>query len=96
MKLSLGGKLVVIPISFPPFFHHLHLNFLSHPQIHHFLFSFSTTYLFLLTFVFDKIKNLKINKRDLKKEKGETTFKFPSSPFQTFASHSSSHHFDVE
>jgi hypothetical protein len=32
----------------------------------------------------------------LKKEKGETTFHFPSSPFQTFASHSCSHHFNVE
>jgi hypothetical protein len=32
----------------------------------------------------------------LKKEKRETTFHFPSSPFQTFASHLSSHHLDVE
>jgi hypothetical protein len=32
----------------------------------------------------------------LEKEKGETTFHFPSSPFQTFASHSSSRHFIVD
>jgi hypothetical protein len=93
MKLSPTGKPVVIPFSFPPFFHHFNLNFLCHPQIHHALFSFSTAYLFLLIFAFDKIKKIK---RDLKKEKGETTFRFPSSPFQTFTSHSSSCHFDVE
>jgi hypothetical protein len=91
VKLSSGGKPVVIHFSFPPFFHHLHLNFFSHPQIQHFLFSFSTAYLLLLTFAFDKI-----NKRDLKKEKGETTFHFPFLAFQTFSSHSSSCHFDVE
>jgi hypothetical protein len=77
MKLSPGGKSVVILFSFPPFFHHLHLNFLSHPQIHHFIFSFSTAYLFLFTFAFDKIKKSKINKRYLKKEKGKQLFTFP-------------------
>jgi hypothetical protein len=97
VKLSPRGKPVVIAFSFLPFFHHLHLNFFSHPQIHHFLFSFSTAHLFLLTFAFDKIKNnSKIDKIDLKKEKGETNFHFPSSPFQTFASYLSNRHFDVE
>jgi hypothetical protein len=85
VKPSPGGKPVVIPFSFSPFA----FDFFSHPQIHHFLFSFSIAYLFLLTFAFDK-------KRDLKKEKWETTFHCSSSPFQTFANHLSSRYFDVE
>jgi hypothetical protein len=82
VKLSSGGKLVVIPFSFPPFFHYFHFSFFSHPQIHHFLFSFSTAYLFLLTFAFDK--KSKINKRDLKKGKRGNNFSLPLFPFSNF------------
>jgi hypothetical protein len=61
------------------------LNFLSHPQIHYFIFSFSTAYLFLLTFAFDKIKkNSKISKRDLKKKKRGSNFSLPLFPFSNF------------
>jgi hypothetical protein len=45
VKLSPGGKLVVIPFSFPPFA----IEFFPHPEIHHFIFSFA----------FHEIKNLK-------------------------------------
>jgi hypothetical protein len=40
----------------------------------------------LLTFAFDKIKNSKINKRYLKKEKGErgNHFSLPLFPFSNF------------